>query len=801
MVTDIRTALRSLRRTPVFAAVSILTFALGIGATTAIYSVVSRVLIRPLPLPEPDRLVTVWTAMPAAGIEQLAVAHAEYLDYRAETALLDDAGAYAVLSGTLTGVGDPLKLNVVGTTASLWTTLGLRPALGRTIAEGDDVAGAEPVAVLSHALWKSRFGGDPEVVGRAITVSGNLRRVVGVMPPSVDFTQYAPDLWIPYVLDPNRRDNHHLLVIGRMKPGTEFEMLQPEMDAIVAHWATLYTHHHPMFALPLREVLVGQVRRPLTVLLAAAVLVLLISGANIAGLQLARGEGRVRELAARAAMGAGRSDLARVVLAENLVLAGAGGVLGLVLARAALGAMLARSGDALPSIGSIGLDRPVLAFAFALSLLAGLAAGAVPAWRASRPDLASLLKGSGERTASGSARQRLRRALVVCQAALAVVLVAGAALLVRGLVRMTEVDTGVEPDHVLAAQITLPAASYPEAGDVVAFYDRLLERLAALPGVRSAALVNSLPMRVGGRWILVGGPWQSPGAEPVGTQVMMVSPDYFATLGTRVIRGRPFAAADRPGAARVAAVNESAARAFFGDREPLGETLSIVQAQPGEPGFEVVAVVADSRSAGPAVEASLQVYLPLALAVTDIRGVTRNVNVALKTAVEPASLAPALRSAIWELDPELAVAQVETMDQVVARVLSPQRFQAVLLGSFAGLALVLAAIGLYGLLSHSVALRRRELGIRLALGATPGGLLELVLREGLGLTAVGLVVGVGAALGTGRLVAGLVPGLGAADPASLAVTAAVLLATAAVAALLPARRAARLDPAAAIREE
>jgi putative ABC transport system permease protein len=796
-----RQTLRSLRRSPLFSTMAVLTFALGIGASTAIYSVVSRVLVRPLDLPEADRLVTVWTSMPAAGITQLAVAHAEYLDYRAETSLLEEAGAYAILSGTLTGVGDPLKLNVVGTTASLWTVLRLPPALGRTFIEGDDIAGAEPVALLSHALWQGRFGGDASVVGRTITLDGRPRRVVGVMPPAVDFTRYAPDLWVPYVLDATRRDNHHLLVVGRMKPTTSVEMLQPEMDAIVAGWAQRYTHHHPMFALPLRDVLIGDVRTPLSILLAASLLVLLISAANVAGLQLARGEARVRELAVHAALGAGRWRIARRLLVENLALAAAGGLLGVALAKVALLAILSGGAAGLPAVGAIVLDLPVLAFAFGLSLLAGIAAGAFPAWRVSRPDLAIVLKGSGERTASGSTRQRLRSGLVIAQTALAVVLVASAALLVRGLVRMTALDAGVDPDHVLAAQITLPPASYPGPEEVVAFYDRLLERLAALPGVRSAALVNSLPMRTGERWILVGGPWQPPESEPVGTQLMTVSPDYFSTLGTRVVRGRPFTAADRTGAARVAAVNQSAARAFFGEGDALGRTLSIVQAKPSDPGFEVVAVVEDALSRGPAVEASLQVYLPLALAVTDIRGVTRDVNVALKTFIEPAELAGALRTAIWELDPALAVAGIETMESLAVATLGPQRFQTTLLSSYAALALVLAAVGLYGLLAHSVGLRRREMGIRLALGADSRRLLALVLRQGLALTSLGLVAGFIASLASGRLVGRLVQGLGANDPACLAITALVLLATAALASYLPARRASLLDPARTIREE
>lgn len=801
MLSETRHVLRSLSRMPGFTLVVLATFALGIGATTAIYSVVSRVLLRPLPLPESERLVTVWTRMPDAGINQLPVAHAEYLDYRAETRLMDEVGAYTTRPATLTGVGEPVKLQAGLATASLWTVVRVRPALGRGLAAGDEVKGAEPVALLGHGLWQSRFGADPGVIGRTIQLDGKPRQVVGVLPPAFDFTQEAPDLWLPLVLDPVRRDNHHLLVIGRMKAGASLGMLQPEMDAIVARWAKLYSHSHPFFAIPMRELVVGGVRKPLSVLFAAAALVLLVAATNVAGLLLARGETRQRELAVRAAMGAGRLSLVRSLLGESVILATAGGLLGLLVAKVGLTAILSMQKGALPRVDGIGLDGGVLLFALAVSVLAGVLAGLVPALRVSRPDLASILKGSGERTASASGHQRLRSLLVVAETALAVMLVAGSALLVRGLWTLSRVDPGLDPDHVLAAQVSLPPATYAQAPDVLAFYDRLLERTGALPGVRSAALVNSLPMRDEMRLILVGGPWQPPDAEPLGAVVMMVTPAYFETLANPVLRGRPFNADDRSGAARVAALNETAARALFGEGDPLGKPLSIVQAEPKEPAFEIVAVVRDVPAVGLGTEVQPQVYLPLSQAVTDIRGVTRNVSVALRTTVEPSSLGSALRSAIWELDPKLAVSRVETMGSVVSASLGPQRFQATLLASFAVLALVLAAIGLYGLLAHTVGLRRRELGIRLAMGARPEQLHALVLSKGLALTGLGLVIGAVLALGSGRLLEGLVFGIGRFDPASLLVTAVVLLLTAAVASYVPARRAAAVNPAVTLREE
>ena len=801
MASETRQALRALGRVPGFTAVVLVTFALGIGATTAIYSVVSRVLLRPLPLPDADRLVTVWTRMPDAKIDQLAVAHAEYLDYRAETRLMDEVGAYTILPATLTGAGEPAKVRAGFSSASLWAVVGIRPELGRTLQAGDDVKGAERVAVLSHGLWQSRFAADPGVLGRTVELDGRPCRVVGVLPPAFDFTQTAPDIWVPYVLDPTRRDNHHLLVIGRMKPGVSVAMLQPEMDAIVGRWAKMYTHAHPFFAIPLRDAVVGGVRATLAVLFAAAALVLLVAAANVAGLLLARGEARQRELAVRAAVGAGRAALARQVLGESLILALFGGALGLLAAKAGLALILALQGGALPQVGAIGLDLPVLLFAFAASLLAGVLAGLPPAWRASRPDVGAILKGSGERTAAASGRQNLRGALVVVETAAAVVLVSGSALLLRGLWKTAGVSPGIDPDHVLAAQIGLPAAAYPKPQDVTVFYDRLLERLGALPGVRSAALVSSLPMRDDGRLVLVGGPWQPPGAEPLGAEVMMVTPDYFKALGERVLRGRPFTAADRAGSARVAVLNETAAGALLGGRDPVGTPLTVVQAQPREPAFTVVGVVADVPNGGLGTTVQPQVFLPLAQGVAEIRGATRNVSVALKTAVDPASLGASLRGAVRALDPKLAVANVETMDRVVSATLGSQRFNAVLLGSFAGVALVLAVTGLYGLLAYAVGLRRREFGIRLAMGARPGQLLAMVLRQGVTLAAAGVAAGTVAGAAAGRVIGGLVHGAGGFDAACVLVTAAVLLATAAAASYFPARRAAALSPATTLREE
>lgn len=801
MLDTLRQHVRALRRVPVFSTIVVLTFALGIGAATAIYSVVSHVLLQPLPYPAPQQLVQAWTCMPDAGIPQLPFGHGEYLDYRAESRLMSEVGAYTEQPVILTGAGEPAKLEAAATTVSLWAVLGVEAALGRALQPGDDAPGAEPVAVLSHTLWVSRFGRDPSVIGRTIEVNGISRRVVGVTPRRFAFPRREIQIWLPIVLDPERRDNHHMLVLGRLRPEARFENVQAEMDSIEARWASAYTHSHPMTAVRYEEQLFGPVRQPLLLLFGAVVLVLLIASANVAGLLLARGEARQRELAVRASMGAGRGALARHLIGESLVLAATGGVLGIGVARLGLGAIRGLLPPGLPRGETIALDINVLVFALGLSVLAGIGAAVLPAWRVSRPDLASILRGAGERTATSSPRQRLRSVLVVAETALAVVLVAAAALVLRSLAARSRIDPGLSPANVLTAQISLPASRYPGVTEVGAFYDRLLERVETLPGVRSAALTNSLPMRDSIRLILVSGPWQPPGTEPVVADVVMVTPDYFATLGNQVIRGRQLAASDRAGAARVVALNQAASKAFFGERDPLGQSMSIRQASPPEPAFEIVGIVRDVPTQGLGTDVRPQVYMPLAQALGGIRGVTRSVSLALRTEVAPQTLSGSLRKAIWELDDRLAVSSLETMEQVVDATLRAQRFQTRLLGAFAVLALLLAAIGLYGLLSHIVGLRQREFAVRVAMGARPGQLHALVLGRGLALAALGVLLGLTGALASGHLLGGLLYGVEQTDVLSLASTCVVLLATAALASFLPARRAAAADPAIVLRQE
>ena len=788
---------RSLFRHRGFTAIVILTLALGIGATTAIFSVVRHVLLSPLPYSEPERLARIWVKFPEVRSDSFPAAHQEYLDYRAENQLLEEIGAYGFGTAVLTEAGDPLRLTAALTTSSLWRVLGVEAELGRTYGEGEDQPGSEPLAVLSHGLWQRRFGGDPGIVGQTMLLDGVANTVLGVMPPSFRFPDPEVDVWLAYPLDPTRRNNHHLRMLGRMKHGVTLTQVEQEMEVLAGRWEQVHEHWHAFRAVSYSEEVLGPVRGPLTLLFVAVVSVLVIACFNVAGLLLARGESRQQELGVRAALGASRRQLLGRLLIESLILGLIGGALGVDFAHLGLKALAALEPGDLPRGEDVAIDSSVLLFALGLSLLVSLAFGLLPALKASRPRLTTVLSAAGARTTSP--RQLLRRGLVVAETAAAVTLVAGAFLLLHSFWQLRQVDPGFDPGHVLTAQVSLPASDYPEAHDVNTFYRQTAERLAALPGVRSVSVSNSLYSRI--RLVLVKGAWQSADDDWMGADVMMVSPDYFRTLGITRLAGRRFSDADGPEAPRVAVVNQALAATLFADRDPIGQHVRIEQARPREPTFEVVGLVADSRTFGLAEEVRPQIYFPLPQIVPQIRGVTRGLTLAVKTEVEPLALAPDLRSAVWAIDDKLAVSDLQTMTTVLSESLARERFLTTLLAVFGGLALVLAAVGIYALLAHVVGLRRRELGIRLALGAKPGELQRMVLSEALVLTGLGVALGLAGALASGRLIRGLLADAVATDWPSLVATPLLLIATGLLACALPAHRAATIDPAATLREE
>ncbi len=802
---DLRLATRTLLKRPGFAMVTVLTLALGIGANSAIFSVVNAVLLEPLPYEEPNALINVWTQFPEQGRSRFPVSEAEFLDYRAETDLFEELGAFACGPAVLTGDERPLRITGCMTSAGLWSVLRSEAKLGRVFLPGEDRPGGASLVVLSDGLWRSRFGGDPAVMDRAILLDGESYTVVGVMPEAFVFPSSAAQLWIPLVVDRasiTDRSGHYLTVIGRSRARIGTPQVLAEMDVVSERWASDYEHAHPLNAVTMKEQLVGSVRTPLFVLLGTVGLVLLIACVNVAGLFLARAEGRQKEMAIRTALGAGRGRLLCQTLAESLVLAIAGGALGLLLAVWGVDALLAIEPGNLPRAERIGVDGGVAAFTLAVSLLSALAFGLVPGLRASSRSLSPALVSGAREIGEGVGRPRLRGALVVAEIALAVVLVVGSALLLRSFWNLVQIQPGFEPTSVLSARISLPQVRYPEPGDVEAFFPELVLKLEALPGVRSVSHVSNLPFAQGlrtERFEHVDREFRPQDPFPaVGHQT--VGPGYFRTLGIP-LRGRDFTASDTKSSPRVVIVNETLARSFFRGDEALGQRVLIVASKPKEVPFEIVGVVGDVRHDGLAVPPQPTVFVPHAQESFYGYGLPRRATLVVRADITPGTLAEPLRRAVWELDPDLAISDVTTMEAVLAGSVARQRLTALLLGIFSGVALLLAAVGIYGLLSQVVGGRTRELGVRIALGASRGDVVRLVLGRGLALTLFGIAIGLFAALALGRVLSSLLFEVSATDGASFAATAVILLAVAVVACYVPARRAASVDPTEALRAE
>jgi predicted permease len=805
---DFKQAARSLVNRPGFSVVAIAVLALAIGATSAVFGVVDGVLLRALPYAEPDRLVAVWTQFPEDGLFAFPVSEAEYLGVAEESRLLDRVGAAASGSAVLAAGDDPERLEVAALTASAWPTLGVEPALGRVFGAAEDVPGGPRLAVVSHRFWQRRLGGGPEVLGSTLSLDGEPYEVVGVMPEGFFFPTPGAELWVPLGLEPGERQDrsgHYLVVVGRMAPGAGLEPLRSELGAVAERWRAHYRHAHPLTAAELRGALVGPARRPLTVLAAAVGLVLLIACANVAGLLLARGEGRRRELAVRAALGASRVRLLRQLLVESLLLALAGGAVGLVAAPLGIDLLLAAGGSRLPRADQLGIDGRTVVFALAASLVTCLLFGLLPGLRAARRAPQTGLR-QGAPAAPGTARHRLRGALVVSEVALAVVLVAAAGMLVRSFVSLAATAPGMDSGGVLTARLELSAAAYAESDRVVTAFESVVAAAEGLPGVGSASLITALPLRSDPPTenIRLPGRRLPSGEEQAGVRVQLVAPGLFRTLGIP-LDGRDFTAADRAGAPRVAIVNRALADAYLsaaGDR-PLGTRLELLAAKRNELPFEVVGVAGDVRDAGLGDEPRPTLYLSHAQAAPQMRaeGLGRGATIVLRGAGEPASRVASLRRRVAEVDPALVLFDVEPLERVVDDSLARPRLLAWLLGGFSAVALLLAGLGIYGLLTQLVGQRQRELAVRFALGARRADVQRLVIGGVARLVAVGLAVGIAGGLAAGRGLAGLLHGVGAADPLTLGATTAILGAAALAACWLPARRAARVDPNRVLRSE
>ncbi|HEX4440746.1 MAG TPA: ABC transporter permease [Thermoanaerobaculia bacterium] len=803
---DIRYAVRALRRTPGFTFVALATLAVGIGANTAIFSVVDAVLLRPLPYAQPDRLVRVFQTLPKQGIEQAGASFPNYADWAERTRSFEDIGAVRLHDYTLTERGEP-ALVVAGTvTSSVFRVLRARPILGRTLVASDDAPGAAPVAVLTEKLWRQRFAGDPRAIGRTVTLDRRPFTVVGVMPAAFTTPPEVPvpELWTPLSQDPvfadlrGRRGGHYLTLVARLANGRTLGEAQAELAGIAASLEKQYPKENEGWGVrlvPLAESLVSGFRTALLVLLGAVALVFVIGCANIANLLLARSASRSREVAIRTALGAGRARLARQFLTECLVLSLTGGALGVALAYAGMGALRRMLPSDLPRTGEIALDARVLLFSLAASVLGALVFGLVPALQTASSGLSATLREGSAGAGESRRRRRLRSVLVVAETALSFVLLVGAGLLARSFLRLRDTPLGFDPSGVLTAGMSLPRSQYDKPAQWTGFYSSLVERLRGEPGVESVAAALPLPLMGAGLNFSfhVDGRPLPPGETEPSANYTALTTDYFKALRIPLLRGRLFSDADAADRPKVCVVSAELARRYFPKEDPIGQRLVFGFADPVS--REIVGVVGDVKRDGLGVVSRPEMYVPF------VQEPWWAAYLVVRTSGDPAALAPAVRAHVRALDATLPIEDIAPMTRTVYDSAAQPRFRTTLLGLFGGAALLLAALGIYGVVSYGVGRRTRELGIRVALGAQRGDVLRMILGEGLLLSAIGLAAGLAGAVVLTRYLASLLFEVGRLDPATYAAVAAVLLAVSLLAGLLPARRATRVDPVTALRQE
>jgi putative ABC transport system permease protein len=810
-IQDVRFGSRSLRRNPAFATIAILTLALGIGANAAIFSVVNTVLLRPLPWSEPDRAVMIWSKWTA--FDKTWVATGEVVDYRRRAKTLNEVAAWGEGQVNLTGDGDPERVSSASVTANLFSTLGVGAMMGRTFSAAEDVRNGPNVVVLGHALWSRRYGADPGIVGRTIQINGNTYEVTGVMPPGfvlpTDYQNPEPSqLWLPLQMDPASMDHgsHGLYAAARLKPGATVRQAADELHGIAVAMTEEGLYPRQMqfdtVVLSLTDEVVGNVRRAIWLLFGAVAFLLLIACANVANLLLARAEGRQREIAVRAALGASRLRVMRQLLTESLVLTSIATTVGLALAFVGVRFVGWWNPANVPRVADVTVNLRVLLFTAGVAVVTSLAFSLAPAVRALRVDLTDSLKDGAQGASSGGGRQRYRHALVVIEMALAVVLLVGAGLMLRSLWALQRVQLGFDPSRVLTMRLSLPATSYQTAEQVVDFYTRLLDRVRAIPNVRTAGAVRALPLgsTIGDFGLRVEGFTPTPGTGAKGDW-QIASSGYLEAIGERVIRGRAITPDDKTDTMLVALINEEMARRYWAGRDPIGGRFQIGGGAQNRPFITVVGIVADVRHNGITEAVKEKFYVPHTQWHKSVGNAIRSMTLVMKTQGDPQALANPVRQTIRELDPNLPVAAVRTMDEVVAATLSAPRFTGMLLGVFAALALALSAIGIYGVLSYVVSRRTREIGIRVAIGAGRGQVLRLVLGSGVGLALVGIAFGLAAAASLSRVMTTLLHDVRPGDPATYAAVAAALTLVAIVASLIPAWRATRVDPVKALKAE
>jgi putative ABC transport system permease protein len=819
LLNDIRYSLRLVRKNPSFAFIAIAAIALSIGANSAIFSVVSSVLLKPLPYQQADRLVRIWGKYENEGIPKNWISEPELIDLVQTCQSFENLAAYKAGGANLTGTGDPVRINTAAVNASLFPILGVSAMQGRVFLEEEDQPGRNKVVLVSSKLWRSRFAADPRVVGTSIGLNGENYTVLGIMPDGFQYPD-RDDLWVPLAIDkakPSNRGNHSLEVVGRLKSGVSSEQASAELNRVALMLQEQNPNNYPqtsgwgLFLVPMLDETVGDIKPALFVLLGAVLFVLLIACANIANLLLARSSAREKEIAVRASLGARRARLVRQLLTESIMLALTGGIIGVLLAYAGIKSFVAFGPRDIPRIEEISLDWRVLGFSLLLTLITGLVFGLAPALRISRPDLHDSLK-EGARGSTGS-RNRLRSVLVLAEVALALVLLVGAGLMLKSFAKLLDLNLGYRTDNILTMRISLPSNKYKEDKQVASFYDQLLDKVKGLPGVTGAGAISHLPLSGSytsgsvavedqaagqGLPLFVGYPY-------IETDQRTASVDYFNTLGIQLIKGRLFTDADNSTAPKVAIVDESFERRFWPNSTALGQHVSVGfdQATQKIQWGEIVGVVGHINHYGVdqvkqyqlKFEGREQLYVPI-----DQRPDQR-MYLAVRTSVEPTGLVGAVRSQVLSLDPEQPAYDIRTMDDRLSDSVSQRRLNMLLMAGFSTIALVLAVVGIYGVLSYSVTQRTHEIGIRMALGAQQRGVLALVVRQGMKLVVIGLAMGSLAALMLTRLMQGLLFGVSATDPPTFITISLTLSVVALLACLIPARRASRVDPMVALRYE
>jgi putative ABC transport system permease protein len=803
---DLSYGARTLLKQPGFTLIAVLTLSLGIGANTAIFSVVHAALLKPLPYEKPEQLVMIWERNLPRGLEQSQVSPVTYCDWREQKHLFDKIAGWWYPQVNLTDTGsEPQRVRTVDVTDAFFDVLGARLIIGRGFQPGEDRPGGERLAVIGHELWQGRYNSDPNILDKAITLDGRSHSVIGVAPPGFDYPN-ATEVWTPLGWEPRQhsRNARFFEVVARLKPGVRLWQAQVEMNALsnrIAQDNSQSNKDWGAVLVSLRDQLVGDFRLALLVLFGAVGLVLLIACANVANLLLARAGAREKEVAIRLSIGATRGRLLRQLLTESVLLAFLGGGIGLLIAAWGANVLLKLNPVEIPRLENLSVNATILAFTFGVSLLTGLIFGLVPALQASKPDLNRTLKEGGRETHIGGGR--IRGALVIAEIAIALVLLVGAGLLLKSFMRLQHADAGFNPANLLTFNLQLPFSSYRDWRQVSELYSQLIARLKAVPGVESADATGFLPLE--GGWpekFLIKGRPPAQGEEPI-AQNRPVSEGYFQTMGIPLLGGRRFDERDQADAPGVVIVNEALARLYFPNEDPVGKRITTLSRQYGPLGrvmpasleMEIVGLVGNEKNSNLSKTAEPSVYF------SHRQFSYRSMSVVVKTAAAPLGLAKAAQNEVWSLDRNLPVSNIKTMEQRLGEAVAQPRFSALLLGLFAALALLLAAVGIYGVISYTVEQRAHEIGVRIALGAGASDILKLVVGRGLALTLVGVALGLLGAFGLTRLISGLLYGVRTTDPLTFVAMPALLALVALLACYIPARRATKVDPITALRSD